>query len=185
MNVRKSIDYSTLFERIDAVLAAGLPQMETYREIGRLIAERTEKGAAVAVAEHLQQARPDISGFSARNVRRMREFYIAYQSNPEAMNAAMEIGWTQNVVIIEADLARDERMWYIRAARQFDWSKLTLTEKIKACAHMQLDLDTGTESCYTDSIETMEEAHDESALCVPREYLQKPDGRVCDNRGIS
>ena len=138
MNVRKSIDYSTLFERIDTVLAAGLPQMETYREIGRLIAERTEKGAAVAVAEHSQQARPDISGFSARNVRRMREFYIAYQSNPEAMNAAMEIGWTQNVVIIEADLARDERMWYIRAARQFDWSKLTLTEKIKACAHMHL-----------------------------------------------
>ena len=79
MNVRKSIDYSTLFERIDAVLAAGLPQMETCCEIGRLIAERTEKGAAVAVAEHLQQARPDISGFSARNVRRMREFYIAYQ----------------------------------------------------------------------------------------------------------
>ena len=169
MNVRKNTDYSTLFERVDAVLAAGLPQMETYREIGRLIAERPEKGVAVAVAEYLQRAYPDANGFSPRNVRRMREFYRTYENKPAAMRAAMEIGWTQNVVILEAGLTLAEKAWYIRAVRRFGWSKLSLIEQVGERAHEQIDLDTKAESCYTDPIETGEEEHDENPLCVPRQ----------------
>ena len=56
MNVRKAIDYGKLFEAVDRAVSAALPQMELYREIGRLICERPEKGAATAVAEHLQSA---------------------------------------------------------------------------------------------------------------------------------
>ena len=178
MNVRKDIDYSELFEQIDAILAAELPQMETCREIGCLIAGRAEKGAAVAVAERIQLTHPDVSGFSARNVRRMREFYLAYEGEPDAMLAAMMIGWTQNVVILEAGLTSEERTWYIRATQQFGWSKLALVSKIEERAHEQINLDTKKEMCYTDTIEMTEEAHDEDTLCVSREYLPQPDGGV-------
>ena len=58
MNVRKAIDYSKLFEAVDRAVSAALPQMELYQEIGRLICERPEKGAAAAVAKHLQSAYP-------------------------------------------------------------------------------------------------------------------------------
>lgn len=64
MNTKKNIDYSELFARLDAVLTANLPQTETNCEVGRLIAKRPEKGAAVAAAEFLQQTYPDVSGFS-------------------------------------------------------------------------------------------------------------------------
>lgn len=178
MNVRKEIDYSELFEQIGAVLNTKLPQMETYREIGHLIVGCTEKGAAVAVAEYVQQANPDVRGFSARNVRRMREFYLAYEGEPETMLTAMMIGWTQNVVILEADLTPEERVWYIRAVLQFGWSKLALAAKIKERVHEQINLDIEPKTCYTDATEQAEAAHDESAICVPREYLQKPDGGV-------
>ena len=50
MNVRKAVDYTELFAAVDRAVSAVLPQMELYREIGRLISERPEKGAAVAVA---------------------------------------------------------------------------------------------------------------------------------------
>ena len=49
--------------------------MELYREIGRLVSGRTEKGAAVAASEYLQATYPAADGFSPRNVRRMRDFY--------------------------------------------------------------------------------------------------------------
>lgn len=155
MNVRKAIDYSELFEAVDKAVCAALPQMELYREIGRLICERPEKGAAVAVAEHLQSACPDISSFSPRNVRRMRDFCITYKNSPDLMDEAMQIGWTQNLVIMESTLSLDERAWYIRAARRYGWSKQELTQRIAENAHMDhtLSLDTPLDPCYTDPAE--------------------------------
>ena len=48
MNIRKPTDYTTLFTALDAAVAAQLPQMELYCEIGRVVSGRGEKGAAVA-----------------------------------------------------------------------------------------------------------------------------------------
>ena len=75
MNVRKTVDYDAMFAALDMLMAATLPQMKLYTEIGQLVSGRPEKGAAVAAAEYLSGAYPDASGFSPRNLRRMREFY--------------------------------------------------------------------------------------------------------------
>ena len=141
MNVRKPVDYSAMFAALDTLMAANLPQMELYCEIGRLVSGRPEKGAAVAAAEYLCSAYPDASGFSPRNLRRMREFYRTYESAPEVLAEAMTIGWTQNVVIQEAELSPQERAWYIWAARQFGWSKLELQHKITDNTHLEINLD--------------------------------------------
>ena len=93
MNVRKPVDYSAMFEALDTLMAADLPQMELYCEIGQLVSGRPEKGAA----EYLSSVHPDATGFSPRNLRRMREFYRAYESDPEVLVGAMAIGWTQNM----------------------------------------------------------------------------------------
>ena len=180
MNVKRNTDYSELYQGIDTALAASLPQMGLYWELGRLVAAQMEKGATVAAASYLQTQQPGEKGFSARSVRRMREFYLAYESRPEIADEAMKIGWTQNIVILEADLTLDERAWYIRAVSRFSWSKLALMEKIKKRAHEQVDLDTETELCYPKTVERVEEANDENPLCVSREYLPQSDGRIRD-----
>ena len=64
MNIRKPADYSVLFSELDKLIAAQLPQMELYREIGRVVSSRAEKGAAVAASEHLQVTYPAAEGFS-------------------------------------------------------------------------------------------------------------------------
>ena len=110
MNVKKPTDYTTMFAALDALMAAGLPQMELYCGIGRVVNGRTEKGAAVAAAAYLNDAYPNASGFSPRNLRRMREFYRTYESTPELLTQAMTIGWTQNVVILEANLTIQARV---------------------------------------------------------------------------
>ena len=150
MNVRKQIDYSAMFAALDELMAANLPQMELYRNIGRVVSGRPEKGAAVAAAEYLQVAYPDATGFSPRSLRRMRDFYRTYESAMEVMAEAMTIGWTQNVVIMEAGLTIQEKTWYIRAVRQFGWSKLLLAEQIAASVHLEMPLDISGEVCYTE-----------------------------------
>ena len=82
MNIRKNIDYSAMFAALDAALNAELPQMKLCCELGRIVCSRPEKGAAVAAAEHLHSRFPDASGFSPRNLRRMREFYRMYEDTP-------------------------------------------------------------------------------------------------------
>ena len=111
MNIKKPVDYSALFMALGTLIAANLPQMKLCCEIGRLVSDWPEKGAAAAAAEYLQSTYPDTVGFSPRNLRRMREFYRTYESSPEVLTTAMEIGWTQNVVILEADLTLQERTW--------------------------------------------------------------------------
>jgi len=135
-----------MYVALDNLMAAELPQMELYCEIGRLVCGRPEKGAAVAAAEYLQKVYPDTSGFSPRNLRRMREFYKMYSGRADLLNLAMQVGWTQNIVILEADLTMDERTWYLRAAAQFSWSKSELIGQINASAHLNLDLDGQVES---------------------------------------
>ena len=100
MNIRKPTDYATMFTTLDTLMAAQLPQMELYCEIGRLVSGRAEKGATVAASEYLQAAYPAAEGFSPRNVRRMRAFYSTYEESPDIMRLAMNLGWTRNVAIL-------------------------------------------------------------------------------------
>ena len=72
MNVRKPVDYSTMYRELAAILAQNLSQMEEIFAIGKTISQRPEKGTAVMSAEFLQANFPDRTGFSPRNVRQMR-----------------------------------------------------------------------------------------------------------------
>lgn len=151
MNTRKNIDYSDLYAGIDKAIAAGLPQMELYLELGKLVSSRPEKGAAVRAAEYLAQQYPDLTGFSPRSLRRMRDFYRVYEGCPEVLAQAMKVGWTQNIVIMEAELDMDARLWYLRAVQRFGWSKAKLAKQINAGAHLETSLGNENEMCYTES----------------------------------
>ena len=109
MNIRRPIDYSAMYAGLDQALERNLPQMELYLEIGKLVSVRKEKGAAVAAAEYLAAKYPNNSGFSPRNLRRMRDFFRTYETAPDILKEVLLIGWTQNVVIMEADLSMNQR----------------------------------------------------------------------------
>ena len=116
MNVRKPVDYSTMYRELAAILAKNLPQMDEIHVIGKAISQRPEKGAAVAAAEFLQVNFPDRTGFSPRNVRRMRDFYRTYENDQTLLRLAMKIGWTLNVVIMEAELTSVQRISCLQRA---------------------------------------------------------------------
>ena len=150
MNVRKPVYYGTIYRELTAILGQNLPQMIEIYAIGKTISQRPEKGAAVAAAEFLQANFPDRTGFSPRNVRRMRDFYKVYENDQTLLRLAMKIGWTLNVVIMEAELTKDVRRWYLKQAREQQWSKTILLEKLASAAHLEKTLDAEADTCYTD-----------------------------------
>ena len=150
MNIRKPADYSAMYQELTAILLRNLPQMEEVCAIGKAVNQRPEKGAAVAAAEFLQANFPDRAGFSPRNVRRMRDFCKLYENDEPLLRLAMKIGWTLNVVIMEAELTRDTRQWYLRKANAGGLSKAELLEMIESAAHLEKSLDAAPDTCYTD-----------------------------------
>ena len=141
MNIRKNIDYTEMYEALDELMSQQLSQMELYWEIGKAVCRRTEKGAAVMASEYLNKHYPDVKGFSPRSLRRIRDFYRTYENHPALLSRAMKLGWTQNMVIMEADLTMELRGWYLKAAVQYGWSKTMLGEKIAEQAHLEIVLD--------------------------------------------
>ena len=121
-----------MYRELAAILAQNLPQMDETYAIGKTIGQRPEKGAAVAAAAYLQANFPDYTGFSPRNVRRMRDFYRTCENDEPLLRLAMKIGWTLNVVIMEAELTRDERKWYLEQALCRGWSKTQLLNAIRS-----------------------------------------------------
>ncbi len=151
MNIRKNIDYRDMYAALDRAMASEMGQMELYCTIGKAVSLRPEKGAAVAAAKYLTERYPDAHGFSPRNVRRMRDFYRTYENHHPALTTlALQIGWTQNVVILEADLPMELREWYLRAVKQFDWSKAELTDNIADNAHEKIVLAIEDDVCYSE-----------------------------------
>ncbi len=153
MNIRKNIDYSELFAALIEAMNTQRSQMELYCEIGRLVAGRPEKGAAVAAAEFLSKRYPECSGFSPRNLRRMRSFYQQYGNDPIQMGLALSLGWTQNVTILEADLDDEARAWYLGAAKAFGWSKSEIQTAIQEEAHLRMSVQAEAIACEEEQVQ--------------------------------
>jgi len=173
---QKTVDYSKMYRELTTIPAKNLPQMIEIHAIGKVISQRPEKGAAVAAAEFLQTNFPDRAGFSPRNVRRMRDFYRTYENDQTLLRLAMKIGWTQNVVIMEVELTREARKWYLEQARAQQWSKVVLLEKLASAAHLEKSLDESKQDWYTKENDECSERmqHEEDPVYLPRQYPKKP-----------
>ena len=176
MNIRKAVDYSTMFATLESVMKADLPQMELYCEIGKAVCAHSEKGAAVAAAEFIKEQYPDMTGFSPRNVRRMRDFWQLYSGTPELLGEALHLNWTQNVVIMEAELPAEERRWYIRQATARNLSKAELLRMIEDSAYLESVLDEKVDVWYNEGNDEISERtqYEEDSVYLSWEYPKKP-----------
>ena len=148
MNVRKPVDYGAMYQELTAILSRNLPQMDEIYAIGKAVSQRPEKGAAVAAAEFLQANFPDRTGFSPRNVRRMRDFYRTYENDEQLLRLAMKIGWTLDVVIMEAELTRAQQIFCLQKVTAEKISKKELLEIISNGNNAGKHIDATAEICY-------------------------------------
>ena len=178
MNRRKPADFSGLYKELDHLMTQKLSETKLCYEIGRAICSRSEKGAAVMTSEYLRKQYPEKTGFSPRNVRRMRDFYRTYETEQALTAIALKIKWTLNVIILENCGSSEERGWYLRQVYLHKWKKSELVNAISSQAWPNHSLDLQPDFCYTGEKEMSQESEcdEEDTLCVPWEYLPQPHG---------
>jgi len=119
-----------------ALKAVNKELVALYWDIGRMIVERqhdARHGAAIAeqLAADLRAEFPGVGGYSRRNVFYMREFYLSYRELPKVQPLVAQIGWTQNLIILQRCKDPLEREFYIRMTRKFGWTKNVLIHQIE------------------------------------------------------
>lgn len=128
-------------ERIRSAQLAALRSVnreliELYWDIGRLILQRQQGetwggGVVENLSRDLRAEFPGISGFSAANLWRIRNFYAEYRDDEKLAPLVREISWSKNLVIFERCKDTSEREFYIRQTSQFGWSKNVLVHQIE------------------------------------------------------
>ncbi|MBE9006372.1 DUF1016 family protein [Fortiea sp. LEGE XX443] len=120
----------------EALKAVNRELIALYWDIGKMIVTQQQeadwgKSVVEQLAKDLQTEFPGISGFSARNIWRMRDFYLTYHSKEILPPMVAEIGWTHNIVILEKCKDDLEREFYIKMTRKFGWTKNVLIHQIE------------------------------------------------------
>ncbi|MDB9521811.1 PDDEXK nuclease domain-containing protein [Dolichospermum circinale CS-1225] len=120
----------------EALKAVNREMINLYWDIGQMIVIKQQdaiwgKSVVEKLAKDLQTEFPGISGFSARNIWNMRNFYVTYSQNEKLQPMVAEIGWTHNIVILEKCKDDLEREFYIRMTRKFGWTKNVLIHQIE------------------------------------------------------
>jgi predicted nuclease of restriction endonuclease-like (RecB) superfamily len=126
--------------RINAARSVNRELIKLYWDIGGIIVARQKQhgwgqGVVRQLAADLAADFNNLEGFSANNLWRIRNFYLAYKDHPKLAQLVQEIPWGQNIVILQMVKDIEERAYYISASSEMGWSRNVLLNQIKAGAY--------------------------------------------------
>lgn len=126
--------------RMRAVLAANRELTLLYYDIGRAILDRQDRegwGAKVInrLSRDLRRAFPDMKGLSPRNLKYMRRFADAWPDRDFVQQAAAQIPWFHNCVLLEKVEDARARRFYIAKTVEHAWSRNVLVMHIESRLH--------------------------------------------------
>ena len=87
------------------------------------------------LADDLQAAFPGVEGFSPRNLRYMRSFAEAWPDPAILQQLIAKLPWGHNLRVLDRIKDRPTREWYLRAALEHGWSQNVLVHMISGQLH--------------------------------------------------
>lgn len=123
--------------QVRAAIAVNRELVLLYWQIGREILARQHQqgwGAKVIaiLAKDLQKEFPEIKGFSTRNLNYMRAFADAYPDEAIVQQAAAQIPWFHNCVLLDKVKDPQQRLWYAQKTIEQGWSRNVLVLQIES-----------------------------------------------------
>jgi predicted nuclease of restriction endonuclease-like (RecB) superfamily len=123
--------------RTNAIKAVNAQLINLYWNVGEYISkkiEQSEWGDSVVteLANFIQSQEPEIKGFSDKNIWRMKQFFETYKDFPKLSTVLREISWSHNLTIFSRCKNPEEREFYLKLAKQENYSFRELERQISA-----------------------------------------------------
>lgn len=155
----------------EAMKAVNQTLINLYWGIGQEIYnQQQEKGWGKSIVEvlskEIQKDFPDVKGFSASNLWRMRNFYVTYSNAENLALLVREISWSKNIAIMEKCKDQLEREFYIKMTKKYGWTKDILINHIENKSYEKYLIS------QTNFDETLPEKYiNQAKLAVKDEYI--------------
>lgn len=124
-------------QHLSIVLNANSGMLCLYWHIGKAILEKQQKegwGTKVIdrMSKDLKEAFPDMSGFSARNIKYMRKFAECWTDFEFVQRVVAQIPWRTNISLMDKLDDLESRVWYANKVLENGWSKSMLELQIES-----------------------------------------------------
>jgi predicted nuclease of restriction endonuclease-like (RecB) superfamily len=129
-------DFSEIVQLIEsarqrATQAVNVALIDLYWQVGKTISEKlakTEWGEGVVdqLAAYIARTQPGLRGFARPNLYRMRQFYEAYEAQPNVSALLRHLSWTHHLAILGQCKQPEERQFYIELSIREKWSSREL-----------------------------------------------------------
>lgn len=131
--------------QLKAAIKVNSTLLNFYWDLGKDIVEKqkdTKWGSNFIsrLSRDLMTEFPDIKGFSERNIKFIRQWFILY--NPKlkgkqvvsqnTKQLVVQIPWGQNIVIMQKSKSLDEALFYVKNTIDNGWSRSILTHQIES-----------------------------------------------------
>ena len=118
-----------------AAQAVNAELIDLYWRIGQYLHHKIEddgwaKGTVLGLAAFIARREPGLRGFSAQNLWRMRQFFVAYPDPEPLSTLSRQLPWSSHLHILSRAKRDDERQFYLRLAVQQRWPVRELARQI-------------------------------------------------------
>lgn len=134
-------DFSSILQIIQegrsrALQAVNVALVETYWTVGGYLSQQVisagwGQGVVRELARWLQDQSPDLKGYSAQNLWRMKQFFEAYPTQEKLSALPRELSWTHHCILLGQCKTSEERSFYATSAVRAGWSSRQLEAQIQ------------------------------------------------------
>jgi predicted nuclease of restriction endonuclease-like (RecB) superfamily len=133
--------------QIKAAVSVNRDLMELYWELAKKIVEKQKTsqwgdGLLTQMSKDLQEEFPDMKGFSLRNLKYMRQWFLFWTEEEPigqqlvaqsefAKQLVTQIPWGHNLLIASKSKNHEEALFYAKKTIENNWSRAVLTHQIE------------------------------------------------------
>jgi predicted nuclease of restriction endonuclease-like (RecB) superfamily len=130
------------------------------------------------LAAFIAQTEPNIKGFSAQNLWRMKQFYETYKDEPKLSAVLREIPWTHHTLIFSACKSQQEKAFYLQLTVKERLSSRELERQINTATYERVmlgntKLTTVSKALPQDITNIFKDTYVLELLHLPETHLEK------------
>ncbi len=111
--------------------------LRLYWDIAKIIVDKQKSsswgdGIIEQISRDLKQEFPNLKGFSVRNLKYMKQWYLFWIKGQQAVAQIFKIPWGHNIVIITKCKNIDEALFYVKKTIEKGYSRAVLVHQIES-----------------------------------------------------
>lgn len=139
-NIVNNIKNEIKTTQIKVAIEANIDLMNLYFKLGKILYDNFKYGNKFIddISHELKLEFPNVDGFSVRNLKYMKRFYLEYKDDELVQRIVAQLPWRHNITLMSKLKDNKIRKIYAEATIKNGWSKDMLVMQIENNYHLRI-----------------------------------------------